>query len=631
MARHGHHRDLADDGAKAPISREGLREVAGLFRYVLPYRTKLIAAQAFLLVSTIAGLAFPYLTGELVDSAQRLGSVGRALRPGGWSVNAVAGGLVLVLGIQAICSFFQTYWLAAVGERSLADLRRDVYGHVIRLPMGFFGQRRVGELSSRLAADLSLIQGMLTGSVPQFLAQCLVLGGGLILIGLTSFRLTLAMLATLPVAVVMTTFFGRWTRRISRDAQDRLADTGVVIEETLQGIASVKAFANETYETARYRAGIDSLIGVVLRGARVNGLFSAFVTFVLFGSIVVVMWYGSRLVEQGALTVGELTRFLLYTMYVGGAGGQFARLYGEVQRTIGATQRVRELLREPAEDLEGADASAPLNGRFAGEIVYDDVTFAYPSRREAVVLRGLSLAVRAGQRVALVGPSGAGKSTIVALLLRFYEPDSGRLLIDGHDARRYSLHALRNQMAIVPQEVLLFGGSIAENIAYGRPGATATEIERAARQANAHDFIVGFPDGYQTLVGDRGVKLSGGQRQRIAIARAVLKDPAILILDEATSALDSESEKLVQQALDTLMRGRTSVIIAHRLATVRRADRIFVIKEGTVIEAGTHEELVGQRDGVYRGLSELQFDLSPAPAAETDAGMGLMSAPSEAV
>jgi ATP-binding cassette subfamily B protein len=332
------------------------------------------------------------------------------------------------------------------------------------------------------------------------------------------------------------------------------------------------------------------------------------VTFAIFGSIVLVMWYGARLVEERVLSFGGLTQFLLYTMYVGGSVGSFAELYAQLQQTVGATQRVRELLRETPEEAE--EKTVAGLGRIAGRVRLEDVTFAYPSRKEVTVLRELALAADAGKRIALVGASGAGKSTIIALILRFYEPDAGRVLIDDRDVRDYPLKYLRSQMAVVPQDVMLFGGTIGENIAYGRPGATQAEIENAARLANAHDFIAGFPEGYQTVVGERGVKLSGGQRQRVAIARAILRDPAILLLDEATSSLDSESERLVQQALETLMRGRTSIVVAHRLATVRQADRIYVIKDGTIAESGTHAELIARPSGVYRTLSELQFDLA---------------------
>ncbi len=600
MARFRPSRD-ADEAPPVPLTGEGLREAARLFAYVRPYRARFAAALAALFLSSLLGLAFPYLAGRLVDAAQSGPADCPAVALG---LDAVAGILVLVLAGRAVFSFVQSYWLAQVGERSLADLREDTYARLVRLPMAFFGQRRVGELTSRLTADLAQIQEALTTAAPQLVYQLTLLIGGVVLIALTSGRLTLVMLVSVPVLVLATVAFGRAIRRLSREAQDKLADANVVVEETLQGIASVKAFANEGYETDRYRAGLAKFVAAALRGAWYRGAFAAFVMFALFGSVVLVLWYGARLVRAGDLTFGDLTQFMLYTMYVGGAVGSFAVLYTQLQRTVGATQRVRELLREPAEEA----GPPPTGARIAGEVAFEDVTFAYPSRKEVAVLRGLSLTAKAGQRIALVGPSGAGKSTIVSLLLRFYDPDAGRVLIDGRDAREYPLHDLRSQMAIVPQDVLLFGGTIAENIAYGRPGASQAEIEEAARQANAHDFIAGFPEGYQTIVGERGVKLSGGQRQRVAIARAILRDPAILILDEATSSLDSESEALVQQALDRLMRGRTSVIVAHRLSTVRGADRISVIKDGQAVESGTHAELLARPDGVYRTLVELQLD-----------------------
>jgi ABC-type multidrug transport system fused ATPase/permease subunit len=411
------------------------------------------------------------------------------------------------------------------------------------------------------------------------------------------------MLSSFPVLILVAAVMGRKIRRISEEAQDRLAETNVIVEETLQGIAGVKAFANENYETERYRTGIGGVVAAALRGARFKGGFVSFIVFALFSSIVLVLWYGVRLVGSGQLSIGQLTQFLLYTLYVGGAVGSFAMLYADLQKTVGATQRVRELLRETPED-GGSPEPIP---RLSGDIAFENVSFSYPGRPDVPVLTGLSLTASAGQRVALVGPSGAGKSTIVSLLLRFYDPASGRITIDGKNASEFPLSQLRGQMAVVPQDVLLFGGSIGENIAYGKPGASQAEIEEAARRANAHDFIAAFPEGYQTKVGERGVKLSGGQRQRVAIARAILRDPAILLLDEATSALDSESERLVQEALDELMKGRTSVIVAHRLSTIRRADRIYVVKGGEVAEAGTHAELLARPDGVYRTLSELQF------------------------
>jgi ATP-binding cassette subfamily B protein len=505
-------------------------------------------------------------------------------------------------------------------------------------------QRRVGELVSRITADLAQIQDTLIGTVPHFLRQTILLLGGIALILFTSGQLTLVMLSVFPVVTAVAVYFGRKIRKLAREAQDQLAETNVIVEETLQGIATVKAFANERFELDRYSGSLGRFLTIALKGAKYRGGFVAFIIFALFGAVVLVLWSGARQVQDGTLSVGELTRFMLYTMFVAGAMGSFADLYSQIQRTLGATQRVRELLRETPEPVElvqaptprpplpeaekGGERSEPTGPssppfppreggpgglglpRLRGEVTFENVGFRYPSRPEVEVLKDVSLRADAGQRIALVGPSGAGKSTLVSLLLRFYDPERGRVLVDGKDVRDYGLTALRGQMAMVPQDVLLFGGTIAENIAYGKPGAAPADIEAAARMANAHDFIVAFPEGYQTVVGERGVKLSGGQRQRVAIARAVLKDPAILILDEATSSLDSESEHLVQQALESLMRGRTSLIIAHRLATVRTADRIYVIKDGMTVESGTHAELTGRENGVYRNLAGLQFGLT---------------------
>jgi ATP-binding cassette subfamily B protein len=417
------------------------------------------------------------------------------------------------------------------------------------------------------------------------------------------------------VAVV----FGRRTRGLAREAQDRLAETAIVVEETLQGILNVKVFTNEVHELRRYSQGLDVYLGVSLRGARLRAAFIAFIVFALFGSIVLVLWSGARLLETGEITFGELTRFLLYTTFVAGAMGHFAELYSQLQKAVGSTQRIRELLRETGEvavDLKAPPS--PALERLRGEVRLEGVRFTYPSREGVEVLHGIDLHAAPGQKIALVGPSGAGKSTLISLLLRLYDPSSGRIWIDGRDAREYPLAGLRAQMSMVPQEVLLFGGTLRENIAYGNPGATSAEIEEAARQANASEFIEAFPERYETRVGDRGIQLSGGQRQRIAIARAILRDPAILILDEATSSLDSGSERLIQEALETLMTGRTTFLIAHRLATVRHADRILVISQGRVAESGTHEELNALEGGIYRRLAALQFRDGPdgeAPGA----------------
>ena len=596
---------------KVPVNKETLREAARLFGYLLPYKGKFVAAMAALLVSSSLGLTFPFLIGSLFNAALGAGKISLPMvastaasgpfgalshRVDALSLNGVLGLLVVLLVTQAIFSYVQVIWFNEVGEQALVHIRRDTYSRLIALPMSFFAQRRVGELSSRISADLTQIEDTLTGATPQFLRQTTLLLGSLVFIILTSGRLTVVMLSCFPPIIIVAILLGKRMRAVSRQAQDRLAESNTVVEETLQGIANVKAFANETFEIGRYSASIAQFLTSVLRGVRYRAALVAFVIMAIFGAIVVVMWYGCTLMQAGQLSVGDMTRFTIYTSFVAGAVGSFADLYGQIQKTVGATARVRELLQEEPEPVVPAGSAPPLifqsaNGRsctsatqktasapvaavparLRGEVRFEDITFRYPSRPEVTVLHDLSLHAAPGERVALVGPSGAGKSTLVSLLLRFYDPEAGRLLLDGRPAVDYPLRDLRAQMAVVPQEVLLFGGSIAENISYGRPGASREEILDAARKANAHDFIEKFPEGYETVVGERGIKLSGGQRQRVAIARAILKDPAILILDEATSALDSESERLVQDALDQLMRGRTS--FHHRAPAGHRSAR----------------------------------------------------------
>ena len=594
------------------FQRESLLQAAQILRYLGPYRIRFSGAILTLIVSTALGLCFPYLTGLLLDGSL----IKPAASPGAaWTGNINTIALVLLgsLALQAAFSFFSTYWFYRCGESALVDLRREIFSRLIGQPMSFFAQRRVGELSSRLSNDLTLIQDTLTMTIQQFLRQSMLMTGGIVLVAFTSLRLTGLMISTFPVLVFVALLFGKRIRRYAREAQDRLADGGTVIEESLQGIANVKAFGNERFELNRYAGSLRQFLDVILKTAFLRASMVSFIIFGIFGSIVLVFWYGAHLMQAGQLTFGELTRFFLYTMFVGGSVASFADVFSQVQKMLGATERVRELLDEHPEIDCKAAADAP-GPRLRGDVRFEDISFRYPSRRQTTVLEHLTLQAKAGEKIALVGPSGAGKSTIVSLLLRFYEPDSGRLLVDDRPAADYSLTELRGNMAIVPQEVLLFGGSIEENIRYGRPEASREEILAASRQAACHEFIERFPEGYDTVVGERGVKLSGGQRQRIAIARALLKNPSILILDEATSSLDSESEHLIQQALDVLLQGRTAFIIAHRLSTIRKVDRIYVIEAGGVLESGTHDELMARDGGRYRRLAEMQFGTTEKPS-----------------
>lgn len=598
---------------KGPIRFATLKQAAGIFRYLLPYRVRFVTAVCLLVVGVSLGLLFPYMTGLLLDSSIYHPKPGEVLT---WrhNINEVAVLMLCALASQAGVAFFANYWFIRCGENALVDLRREVFGKLVGQSMTFFSQRRVGELSSRLTTDLAQLQETFTGTIPQILRQGLLMVGGIALVTYTSARLTGLMISTFPVLIIAAILFGRRIRKHSREAQDRMADGGTVIEESLQGIANVKAFGNERFELGRYGKYLGEYLGIILRTSRLRASVVSFVIFGIFGSVVLVFWYGATLMQEGQLSFGKLTSFILYTTFIGGSVVSLADVVSQVHKALGATERVRELLEEAPEiDSDATGAAVP---RLRGEVSFEAVSFRYPSRRQTEVLRGLTLEAKAGEKIALVGASGAGKSTIVSLLLRFYEPDAGRILIDGKSSAAYSLGEVRGNMAVVPQEVLLFGGTIEENIRYGRPEATKEEIVEASRQAACHEFIAKFPEGYETVVGERGVKLSGGQRQRIAIARALLKNPAILILDEATSALDSESEHLIQQGLDALLKNRTSFIIAHRLSTIRRVDRIYVVEDGRVIEAGTHAELVAREGGTYRRLCAIQFGALDAGLAE---------------
>lgn len=592
----------SNDLPKTKVNKESLRKARFLLTYLRPYRSKFILGLVFLTVGSLLSLAFPFLMGKLIDASLEPEKIGF------WSsINFIAGSLLAVLLVQAAISFFRIYLFVQVGERSLADLRKDSYSRIIRLPMDFFARRRVGELNSRIAADLSQIQDTLTTTLAELLRQVVVLVGGIALLAYTSGQLTILMLSVFPILVVVAVVFGRAIRKIAKEAQDELAESNTVVEESLQAIGSVKAYTNEWYESERYANSIGKVVKLALKGAIYRGGFASFIIFCLLGSIVVVIWYGSTLVSEGTLSIGNLTSFILYSTFVGAAMGSFAELYAQVQKALGATERVFEILNEPMEGVALQAEKQPL--KLHGRIRFEGVHFRYSTRPEIPVLRDLSFSVEPGEKLAVVGPSGAGKSTLVSLVQAFYHADQGTVWVDDQPIDTYDLSAYRANLAVVPQDVVLFGGTIKENIAYGKPGASEEEIIEAARKANAWEFVSSFPEQLETVVGERGVKLSGGQRQRIAIARAVLRNPAILILDEATSSLDSESEKLVQDALSRLMVGRTSIIIAHRLSTIRDADKIAVLDHGALVEFGTHEALMRIDGGLYRNLKLLQHDL----------------------
>jgi len=513
--------------------------------------------------------------------------------------------LVAIISVQAFIAFWRILLFAKASERALAALRLDTFSRIIRLPMATLNQRRVGELASRLANDVEAMRETLVVTIPMLIRHSVMLLLSLVLLLQMSVKLSLFMIGTIPVVIVMIAIFGSRIRKLTRRAQDNLAASQVVVDESLQSIVSVKAFRNEAYELARYDKNLGEYLRTVIKAAVPRASFISFIIFAFSVALILVTWFAMKMLNDGSIGKEELTQFAGLTGMVAASFIQFPELITQLQRALGATERVREILHDETEPEE--DPAIPV-ARFKGAIEMRDVSFSYPSRPEAVVLRDFDLSAAAGQRIALVGPSGSGKSTSIALLFRFYEPTTGEILIDGQPVREMSLTALRRNLALVPQEVLLFGGSIRENIAYGKPEASEEEIVSAAKKANAHEFIVGLTEGYETLVGDRGAQLSGGQRQRIAIARAILADPAILILDEATSSLDAESERLVQDALDKLMENRTSIIIAHRLSTVRRCDQILVMSGGAIIERGTHEELIGRPGGLYGSLAKLQLE-----------------------
>lgn len=584
-----------------PKSKKPLSSHRWILGYLMQEKAVFLPSLAALFFTAVLSLAFPYFLKELI------GNPTDALRQGVDPAvvveksNKIVLMLVSVLAVQSIIAYFRVQGFIRSGEAALNRLRRDIFAHLVKLPIRFYQEQRSGALSNRVSADLGIVRDTLLNAVPQAVRHTVILIGGLVFIFVASWKLSFIMLGSVPIVVLAIAFFGRKVRGYSRDAQDALAEAGTVIEETTQSIADVKSFGNEAFESRRYDRALESFFKVTLRGARHRAAFLSFIIFALFGTIAFVTWYGSRMYANGEIGWTNFAAFILFSIFVGASLGSFPEIISQFQQTAGATDRLREILDTPTERGNG-DQGIILDGALG----FKRVNFHYPSRPDVQVLHDVDFQVEPGQRVALVGPSGAGKSTVFSLILGFHHPESGRILFDDVNSAEIGLACLRAQMAVVPQEVMLFGGTILENIEYGNPGASREDIARIAEMANAHDFISALPEGYDTVVGPRGTKLSGGQRQRIAIARAILANPRILLLDEATSALDAESERLVNEALDRAMSGRTSLVIAHRLSTVRHADKILVFNHGRIVESGTHNELIA-KGGTYKLLVETQL------------------------
>lgn len=577
------------DKRRKTLKISDLKQLSKIFAYVGPHKGLWALGFVFLLITMITSLLFPKLLGGLMSSS-----------PDNLRDNMLQ--MMILLLVQSIASFFRVVIFVTVTERALAAIREDLYSRLIHLPMTFFSSKRVGELNSRVASDTSQIGETLTTTLAEFLRGISMVIGGITILAFTSIKLTLFIVAVIPPLILVTIIFGRFIRKYSKKVQDEVAASNTIVEETFAGIQTVKAFANEAWERNRYAKRVSAIVGIAVRGGYYRGAFASFITFGLFGAIALVIWFGAGMVHEGQLAGEKLNEFILYALFIGGSIGGLASVYAQLQKAIGATETIFNLMEETPEMDINSENAASID---VSKVAFSKVNFSYPTRTDVQVLKSVSFDLNRGKTLALVGRSGSGKSTIASLLMRFYAIENGVVTVNKKPLSEIDLKAWRNALAFVPQDVLLFGGTIRENIAYGDTKAGEEQIIEAAKQANAWEFIQGFPEGLETTVGERGVQLSGGQRQRIAIARALLKDPQLLILDEATSALDSESEQLVQEALERLMKGRTSVVIAHRLSTIRNADQILVLNEGEVTERGSHDELIDQ-GGIYAELVKLQ-------------------------
>lgn len=594
------------------LDKQTIKKASTFFRFIKPYKLAFILGMIFLFLSSATAMLFPYLMGQLIgkDSTNGIPSITQSLPvPTQWIDLNVTSTLItvmiLVFGAQAIFSFFRVYLFGYFTANALKDLRVAAFSVLIASPLHFFNKNKVGELTSRISNDIEQLRETLNTVLASFIRQLITVVVSLIALFIMSPKLCFIMLAVVPVVAIVAVVFGRFVKKVAKETQDASAESNSVLEESMMGITNVKAFANEFFEIIRYGKKVEEVKDKTMRIVFWRGLFITFIIFCMFGSIVFVIYQGKLMVDTGAMSNKNFISFILYTIFVGGAISSLPELFSSVQKSIGSTEKLMAILDGDIENLALSKIDNPLN--LKGDVTMNNLYFSYETRPDVEVLKGVSVTIKAGQQIALVGSSGSGKSTLSALLLQFYQPNSGEILFDGKPANQYDLSELRNEMSIVPQEVILFGGTIKENIAYGDLEATDEEIIEAAKGANAHEFILSFPDGYETFVGDRGIQLSGGQKQRVAIARAILKNPSILILDEATSSLDSESEMLVQEALDRLMKRRTSLVIAHRLSTIKNSDIIIVLENGNIVESGKHEDLVLLENGVYKNLSEIQY------------------------
>ncbi|MGB1102647.1 MAG: ABC transporter ATP-binding protein [Crocinitomicaceae bacterium] len=587
---------------KVELSKESFKKAGGFLRFLKPYSGIYTIGWVFLVFSSLTAMLFPALMGQLIGANPEekpifdLGTIDLN------DINTLLAVMLVVFGAQAFFSFFRVLIFSTVTERVLRDLKKKSFQALVNMPLDYFNKNKVGELTSRVATDINLLQETLNTTIAEFFRQfvtIIVALGAIIYFG---WELALWMLAVVPLLAIIAIIFGRYIRNLSKAAQNESASSNAILDEVLTGIVNVKAFTSESYETDRFIDRIRNVMKLNIKSGLMRGLFVSFIIFGMFGGIAFVIWKAKSMQIDGYITGNEFNAFILYTIFLGASFGAIPDLYAKIQKAIGATEHLMGILEEPSEPKEGKELE-----NFNGAVRFDNVVFRYPQREEITVLDGISFECNVGETTALVGSSGAGKSTISSLLMRFYDVSDGAIYFDEQNVNEVAVENLREQIAIVPQEVILFGGTIKENILYGKQDASEEEVMEAAKKANALDFIQEFPDQFETLVGDRGIQLSGGQKQRIAIARAVLKNPKILILDEATSALDSESERLVQDALDQLMVGRTSFVIAHRLSTIKNADNILVLDKGKIVEQGKHEDLIANQEGAYYKLNNIQF------------------------